>query len=79
MFITYHKEVKENFMTRVSVNISAELLSKLEKIVAKSGRSQDECVELALAEYVDNFEDFYQTDINAVDSLERSFFLSIGE
>lgn len=66
-------------MTRLSVNISADLMAKLEKIANKSGRSKDECLELALSEYVDNFEDFYQTDLNCVDQLERSFFLSIGE
>lgn len=66
-------------MSRLSVNISADLMAKLEKIANKSGRSKDECLELALGEYVDNFEDFYQTDLNCVDQLERSFFLSIGE
>ncbi len=79
MFIDYHEKIKEDFMTNLSVNISAELMAKLEKIANKSGRSKDECLELALAEYVDNFEDFYQTDLNSVDQLERSFFLSIGE
>ncbi len=66
-------------MANISVNISAELKNKLEKIASKSGRSVDECIELALAEYIDNFEDFYQTDLNAVSGLERSFFLSVGE
>lgn len=66
-------------MVNISVNISAELKDKLEKISSKSGRSVNECLELALSEYVDNFEDFYQTDLNSVSGLERSFFLSIGE
>ena len=45
----------------------------------KSGRSVDECLELADDEYDDNYEDVYTTDLNSVNSLERSFFLSIGE
>lgn len=61
------------------INISAELMSKIEKIANKSGRSVDECVELALSEYVADYEDVYKTDLNMVNNLERSFFLSIGE
>ena len=66
-------------MSNVSISINAELQSKLSKIAQKSGRSVDDCIALALQEYVANYEDFYQTDLCAVDNLERSFFLSVGE
>lgn len=66
-------------MSNISISLSADLQKKISKIAQKSGRSFDECVALALSEYVDNYEDFYKADICAVDNLERSFFLSIGE
>ena len=63
----------------VSVALNQKLYSKLTLMAEKSGRSVDECLELAVGEYVDNYEDVYKTDLNSVNSLERSFFLSIGE
>lgn len=66
-------------MRTVSVALNQKLYAKLTLMAEKSGRSVDECLELAINEYVDNYEDVYKTDLNAVNSLERSFFLSIGE
>lgn len=66
-------------MTKILVSISAELNQKIAKIAAKSGRSVDDCVALALRDYVENYEDDYKTDLCSVDQLERAFFLSIGE
>ena len=66
-------------MHQISVSLSDDLQNKISKIAAKSGKSLDECVALALKDYVENYEDVYKTDICAVDNLERSFFLSIGE
>lgn len=66
-------------MSSVSVSISADLQDKICKIAQKSGRTFDDCIALALREYVDNYENFYNSDIYAVDKLERSFFLSVGE
>ncbi len=66
-------------MRQISVSLSDDLQNKISKIAAKSGKSLDECVALALKDYVENYEDVYKTDICAVDNLERSFFLSIGE
>ena len=66
-------------MSNISVNISADLKDKISKVARKSGRSFDECIALALSEYVENYEDTYKTDLCSVDNLERSFFLSIGE
>ena len=66
-------------MKTVSVALNQKLYAKLTLMAEKSGRSVDECLELAAGEYVDNYEDVYKTDLNSVNSLERSFFLSIGE
>ncbi len=66
-------------MPKLAVNINDELKYKIEKIAQKSGRSLDDCVAIALRNYVEEYEDVYRTDLCAVDNLERSFFLSIGE
>lgn len=66
-------------MRKISVMVNDDLQNKIEKIAKKSGRSVDDCVALALRDYIENYEDIYKTDLCAVDNLERSFFLSIGE
>ena len=66
-------------MSSISVSLNDALKAKLARIAEKSGKSVEECVALALRDYVENYEDFYKTDLCAVDNLERSFFLSIGE
>ena len=66
-------------MTNISFNISSDLNKKLALIAEKSGLNLDECISLALSEYIDNYEDVYKADVCSVDNLERSFFLSIGE
>lgn len=66
-------------MTDVSVSINADLQKKIAKIAKKNGQSFNELVARALAQYVEDYEDVYKTDVCAVDNLERSFFLSIGE
>lgn len=66
-------------MTAISVSINNDLHKKLAKIACKSGRSLEDCLVLALQNYVEEYEDVYKTDLCAVDNLERSFFLAIGE
>ena len=66
-------------MSKLAVNVNDELKYKIEKIAQKSGRSLDDCVAIALRNYVEEYEDVYRTDLCAVDNLERSFFLPIGE
>lgn len=66
-------------MSRISVSLSEELNQKISAIAAKSGKTLDDCVALALRDYIDNYEDVYKTDLCSVDNLERAFFLSIGE
>ncbi len=66
-------------MSRISVSVTDELQQKIADIAARSGRSLDDCIALALRDYVENYEDVYKTDRCTVNNLERSFFLSIGE
>lgn len=66
-------------MTKLSVSVPAEINRKIAAIAEKSGRSVEECVALALRDYIENYEDVYRTDLCTVDNLERAFFLSIGE
>ena len=66
-------------MTDVSVSINADLQKKIAKIAKKNGQSFNDLVARALTQYVEDYEDVYKTDVCAVDNLERSFFLSIGE
>ena len=61
-------------MSRISVSVTDELQQKIADIAARSGRSLDDCIALAL-----RYEDVYKTDRCTVNNLERSFFLSIGE
>lgn len=66
-------------MKAVSVSLNQNLHVKLTRMAEKSGLPIEECLRLAVEEYVDNYEDVYKTDLNSVNNLERSFFLSIGE
>ncbi|MBE6449003.1 MAG: hypothetical protein E7018_06905 [Alphaproteobacteria bacterium] len=66
-------------MRKIAVTINDELAHKINLIAQKSGRSLDECVASAIRGYVDEYEDIYRTDLCAIDNIERSFFLSIGE
>ena len=66
-------------MSNISVSVPDSLNKKLASVAQKSGKSVEECIALALRDYVENCEDVYKTDLCTVDNLERSFFLSIGE
>lgn len=66
-------------MSNISVSLDKNLYGKLAELAAKSGRSAEDCLELAVSEYIENYEDSYRTDLNAVDSLERSFFFAAAE
>ncbi len=66
-------------MSRITFEISEQLHQKLAAAAAKSGRSLAEVAEQAVADYIENDEDVYKTDLCTVDNLERAFFLSIGE
>ena len=50
-------------MSNVSVTISEDLNRKIAAIAAKSGKTVDDCIALALRQYIDNYEDVYKTDL----------------
>ncbi len=66
-------------MTDISINIDSRLYSKLAKIARDKSCSAEDCFEAAVREYIENCEDIFVTDQNAVNNLERSFFFSAGE
>ena len=66
-------------MSKISVNMSEELQSRLTAIATRTHRSFEECIELALREYADNYDDFYKTDFCSVDNAERAFFFAAAE
>ncbi len=66
-------------MRRFSVAISEDLRQKIMILAEQKKQSFEDCVNQALYEYIETSQDNYKTDLCAVDSLERSFFLSIGE
>jgi len=66
-------------MSEISINISKELQSKIIKVANTTHRTFDECVELALREYADNYDDFYKTDFCSVDNAEKAFFFAAAE
>ena len=66
-------------MRKIPLTIDKELLGKMEKIAQRRCITLNDCINFALKEYVDNFEDFYKTDLNEASSTEHTFFLSIGK
>lgn len=66
-------------MSNISVSLDKNLYGKLAELAAQSGRSVEDCLELAVTEYIENYEDACRTDLNAVDRLERSFFFAAAE
>lgn len=66
-------------MTDISITVNADLKKKIAKIAKKNGLSFEDVIAKALSSYVEEYEDVYKTDLCSVDTLERSFFLSIGE
>ncbi len=66
-------------MNHISVDISGEIYSRLKEIAREEGCSPEECLTTALTEYIVSRQDNYLTDMNAVNRVERAFFLSAGE
>jgi len=66
-------------MTDISEALPADLYKRLQTLSVKSGQTIERCLELAVSEYIDNYEDACKTDLNSVSSLERSFFFSAAE
>ena len=66
-------------MNKIALSLDNETLSKMDKIAHRRCLTLDDCINMALKEYVENFEDFYKTDLNEVVSTEPTFFLSLGK
>ncbi len=66
-------------MTNISIKLSEDLLKKMALLAEKNNQSINDIALEALSSYVNECEDIHQTDLCAVDNLERSFFLSIAE
>ena len=66
-------------MSKISINISEELQDKFARIANKTHNSFEDCIEFALREYADNYDNFYQPDFCSVNNMERAFFFSPAE
>lgn len=66
-------------MRQFSIAISEDLRRKITVLAKQKKQSVEDCINQALYEYIETSQDNYKTDLCAVDNLERSFFLSIGE
>jgi predicted transcriptional regulator len=62
-------EPKEVDMETLSVTISAELKARLEALAADAGKSVDECLTLAVSEFIDNWE-IHMNDLHQIDDNE---------
>lgn len=66
-------------MGNISINISEIVYSEILSLAKKKHCSLDECILSALNNYINEQQDAYMTDLNVVNSEERSFFFSAGE
>lgn len=66
-------------MTNVSVSLDNKTIEGLNEIACRYGCSMEQCIAEAIAEYIAGCQDECRTDFNAVNAMERSFFLSAGE
>ncbi|MGE4279170.1 MAG: hypothetical protein AB7G62_06245 [Magnetospirillum sp.] len=65
-------------MQTLSVTLSTELKQRLEALAADTGKSLDECLTLAVAEFVDNWE-IHMNDLHQIDENEARTVLNAGE
>lgn len=66
-------------MQTVSIVLDEHMRSRLVEIAGENGTSLENCISLALSEYVANYDDCRGEDLCMVSGTERSFFLSAGE
>jgi predicted transcriptional regulator len=69
---------KEVFMQTLSVTLSAALKERLEALAVETGKTVDECLTLAVAEFVDNWE-IHMSDLHQIDDNEARTVLNAGE
>ncbi len=61
------------------VVINSSMYQKLQKIASKENIELRECLERALNDYIENYEDSRHSDIECMNNTERAFFLSVAE
>lgn len=62
-----------------SISINSIIYQKLQNIASAQNCELHDCLEQALREYIDNYEDNSQSDLENLSNSERAFFFSIAE
>ena len=62
-----------------NLSINSSIYQKLQRVASAQNLELHECLERALSEYIDNYEDSAQSDLEKLDKNERAFFLSLAE
>ncbi|MGD9638657.1 MAG: ribbon-helix-helix protein, CopG family [Alphaproteobacteria bacterium] len=60
----------------ISINFEEPLVRRLENIATKTGMSLDVCALQAIYEYIENWEDFYNSEMLNPEEDEERFFLT---
>ena len=62
-----------------SVDINSSIYQKLQTIASEQNCELRDCLERALSEYIDNYGDAQNSDIESLNQNERAFFFSVAE
>lgn len=65
-------------MQTLSVTLSADVQQRLEALAAETGKSLDECLTLAVIEFVENWE-IHMNDLHQIDENEARAVLNAGD
>ena len=63
--------------TNISINSS--IYKKMQNIASSQNCELRDCLERALSEYIDNYQDTSSSDLENLNHTERAFFLSVAE
>ena len=63
--------------TNISINSS--IYKKMQNIALSQNCELRDCLEKALNEYIDNYQDTSTSDLENLTNTERAFFLSVAE
>ena len=63
---------------KISLNFEELLIKRLETIALKTGMSVQACASQAVFEYIENWEDFYNSEMLKPEDEEERFFLMTG-
>ncbi len=62
-----------------NIDINFSLYQKLQTIASEQNCELRDCLERALNEYIDNYGDSKNSDLESLNQNERAFFLSVAE